>query len=63
MSWFGNNDDKQKDLLKRDWSGRASHVENSLTHAGGTVEVHKTLQGTFEVTKNWYGNVVSVKKK
>ncbi len=64
MGWFSNDNEKQKDLMKRDWaSSRASDVENSLTHAGGTVETHRTAQGTFEVTKNWYGKVVSVKRK
>jgi hypothetical protein len=64
MGWFSNDDDKQKQLLKRDWSsGRASQTANSLSSAYGTTETHERMDGTYLVTKDSLGNVISVKKK
>ncbi|HLJ90771.1 MAG TPA: hypothetical protein VKZ53_28460 [Candidatus Angelobacter sp.] len=65
MGWFSNHeDDKKKQLIKRDWSsGRASQTTNSSGRAYGTVETHERLDGTYLVEKDSMGNVISVKKK
>lgn len=64
MGWFSKDDDKQKQLRNRDWSsGRASQTENSSQGAYWKTEVHERLDGTYLVTKDSMGTVISVKKK